>query len=111
MKKLIVAAILLTTASCQQDTKNLERKVDDLAKNQLAMMEMLKAGGGRPGAAAAGQQQQRRPEPDRAKTYSVPVDGDPADGPADAKVTIVKAYDYACPYCEKVRPTMDELRK
>ena len=41
----------------------------------------------------------------------MPVDGDPFDGPADAKVTLVKAYDYACPYCERVRDTMDELRK
>jgi protein-disulfide isomerase len=41
----------------------------------------------------------------------VPIDGDPFDGPADAKVTLVKAYDYACPYCERVRDTMDELRK
>jgi protein-disulfide isomerase len=41
----------------------------------------------------------------------MPIEGDPVDGPADAKVTLVKAYDYACPYCEKVRDTMDELRK
>jgi protein-disulfide isomerase len=41
----------------------------------------------------------------------VPVDNDPFDGPADAKVTIVKAYDYACGYCEKVRNTMEELKK
>jgi protein-disulfide isomerase len=41
----------------------------------------------------------------------VPIEGDPFQGPADAKVTVVKAYDYACPFCEKVRDTMDELRK
>jgi protein-disulfide isomerase len=69
-------------------------------------MEMLQKGGA--GAAAA---RPPRPEPDRAKTYAVPIEGDPFDGPADAKVTIVKAYDYACPYCEKARGPMDELRK
>jgi len=52
-----------------------------------------------------------RAEPDRAKTYAMPVDGDATEGPADAKVTLVKAYDYACPFCEKVRDTMDDLRK
>ena len=52
-----------------------------------------------------------RPAPDPAKVYSVPVDGDPFDGPADAYVTIVEAYEYACPYCEKVRHTIDELKK
>jgi protein-disulfide isomerase len=41
----------------------------------------------------------------------MPIDGDPVDGPADAKITVVKAYDYACPFCERVRDTMDELRK
>ena len=39
------------------------------------------------------------------------LDGDPADGRADARVTLVKAYDYACPYCEKVRGTLDDLKK
>jgi protein-disulfide isomerase len=33
------------------------------------------------------------------------------DGPADAPVTIVKAFDFACPYCQKVAGTMDELVK
>jgi protein-disulfide isomerase len=41
----------------------------------------------------------------------MPIDGDPFDGPADAKVTMVKAYDYACPFCERVRPTMEDLKK
>ena len=51
------------------------------------------------------------PKLDAAKTYAVIVDPmDAADGAADAKVTIVDTYDYACPYCEKTRPTMDALK-
>ncbi len=110
MKKLVFVALSLTLAACQPDTKNLERKIDDLTKNQQKMMDMLAKGGGGGGAGAAPQRPQRQ-EPDRAKTYAVPVDNDAFEGPADAKVTLVKAYDYACPYCERVRPTMDELRK
>jgi protein-disulfide isomerase len=109
--KLILATLsaltALTLGACQQDTRNLERKVDELAKGQKQILDALAKGGG----AGAGQQRPQRPEPDRSKTYSLSIDGDPFDGPADAKVTIVKAYDYACPYCEKVRPTMDDLRK
>ena len=106
MNKLALIS-LMTLAACQPDTKNLERKVDELNKK---LDQVLAQGGGR-GAAGAAAQPQRRAEPDRAKTYAVPIEGDAFDGPADAKVTLVKAYDYACPYCEKVRDTMDELRK
>ncbi len=108
MNKLVLLLAALSVTACKPDTKDLEAKIDNLTKK---VDDLAKNGGvARPGAA---QQPQRapRPEPDRAKTYSVPVDGDPFDGPADAKVTLVKAYDYACPYCERVRDTMDELRK
>lgn len=89
MKKLALLTVLLA-AACQPDTKNLERKVDQIAQDQRKIMDMLAKGAG--GAAPARPQ---RPEPDRAKTYAVPIDGDFAEGPADAKVTIVKAIDYA----------------
>jgi len=104
MSKLVLLTLALSVAACQPDTKNLERKVDAIDQK---LDKLLKGGG----IGAAAQQRPARPEPDRSKTYAVPVDGDPIDGPADAKITLVKAYDYACPYCEKVRDTMDDLRK
>jgi len=52
-----------------------------------------------------------RVEPDRAQVYAIPTDGYPSHGPADAKVTIVVARDYACPYCERSRATLANLRK
>ena len=67
---------------------------DRLERVEKKLDQLIASGGGR-GAGAAGQQRPQRPEPDRAKTYAVPIDGDPFDGPADAKVTLVKAYDYA----------------
>jgi protein-disulfide isomerase len=107
MNKLILAGVVVV-AACQADNKSLERKIEDLNKKLDTVSAQLARGGGGAGAAA---QRPARPEPDRAKTYAVPVDGDAAEGPADAKVTVVKAYDYACPFCEKVRGSMDELRK
>jgi protein-disulfide isomerase len=50
-----------------------------------------------------------RPEPEPDVTYSIPIDGDPSEGPADARVTIVKGFEFACGYCYKVRPTLSEL--
>lgn len=104
MKRLIslLGATLLFATACESDTKNLEVKIDAL--NQK-MDRLLKQGVG------GGQQQRpQRPEPKRDVNYAVNIDGDPFDGPADALVTVVKAYDYACPFCEKVRGTMDDLR-
>jgi len=33
------------------------------------------------------------------------------DGPPTAAVTIVKAFDFACPFCQRVAPVLDELIK
>ncbi|MFN0251481.1 MAG: DsbA family protein [Kofleriaceae bacterium] len=111
MKKLglIASVLVLGAVGCTPDTKNSERKLDEMQKDIRdikASLAALQKGGMGAGAA----QRPQRAEPDRSKTYAVPVDGSPAWGNADAKVTLVKAYDYACPYCEKVRPTMNDLK-
>lgn len=106
MNKLLLLGVVVMLA-CQADNRNLERKIDDLTKT----VNDIKTKVDRGGVGAQAPQRQARPEPDRAKTYAMPVDGDPVEGPADAKVTLVKAYDYLCPFCERVRDTMDDLRK
>ncbi len=53
----------------------------------------------------------RRREPESAKTYAVAIANAPVVGPADAKITIVMAGEYACPYCEKARATLADLRQ
>lgn len=50
-----------------------------------------------------------RPQPDPKKTYAVTVAGLPSRGAPDALVTIVRAGEYACPFCEKTRATMDQI--
>ena len=92
MKKLTLLVVLLA-AACQPDTKNLERKVDQIAQDPRNILDLLALGGAAGGAAQ--QPRAPRPEPDRTKTYSVPIDNDVFDGPANAKVTVVKAIDYA----------------
>ena len=89
MKTLVLLAAVLPLIACTTDTSKIDQRLDKIEKLIAAQCG---GGGGRPG---AGQQRPARPEPDRAKTYAVPIDNDPFDGPADAKVTIVEASDYA----------------
>lgn len=105
MNKLVLLGVVVMLA-CQADNRNLERKVDDINKKLDDLSNRIARGG-----AGAAPQRPPRVEPDRSKTYAVPIENDPVEGPADAKVTLVKAYDYLCPFCERVRPTMEDLRK
>ena len=115
---LVITLALAGAAGCAPDPAELAAKmdaltvkIDTLQKNVdglgTRMQQVAAAVGGRP----LQPPRAPRPQPDPSKSYAIAVDGDPSDGPADAKVTIVKAYDYLCPFCERVRPTMDELRK
>ena len=91
MKVITTLLVVLGLAACQSDTKNLNDKIDKLDKK----LDALIAQGGRGGGNNAGAQRPSRAEPDRAKTYAVSIEGDPFVGPADAKVTLIEAFDYA----------------
>jgi protein-disulfide isomerase len=43
--------------------------------------------------------------------YKVPRGASPADGPADAPITIVSWSDFACGHCYRAQPTLDALNK
>ena len=61
------------------------------------------------------QEQVEREDPAPDATFAVNVAEDvkagQVDGPATAPITIIKAFDFACPYCQRVATTMDELVK
>ena len=85
MKTLVLlTASTAALAACQPDTRNIDKKLDAI---QAKLGDIEKRIGG------TGQQRPRQ-GPDPTKVYAVPVAGDPFVGPADAKVTIVEAYDY-----------------
>lgn len=90
MKSLILlVAAVLPLAACQADTKNLNDRMERIEKKLDALIAQGPRGGGAPAARPS------RPEPDRAKTYAVSIENDPFEGPADAKVTLIEAFDYA----------------
>jgi len=58
---------------------------------------------------------QAREEHDPDAMFAVDIARDVAagkvDGPATASVTIIKAFDFACPYCQRMSSVMDDLVK
>jgi hypothetical protein len=87
----LVAGALALTAACQKDNSATNERLDKLlARLDEIEKKIDKAGTGR--GAAPGPQPGR---PDPTAVYSVPVDGNPAKGPATAKVTIVEAAEFA----------------
>lgn len=78
--------------------------VEDLYDKLVKLEERIeKVGAARPPSRPS------RPQPDPMAVYAVAVTGYPSRGAPDALVTIVRAGEYACPFCEKVRPTLDQL--
>ncbi len=51
----------------------------------------------------------RGPDPDR--RYEISLAGAPIRGPESAAVTIVEFSDFQCPFCKRVTPTLDQIRR
>jgi hypothetical protein len=98
MNKLTFTVLALSLAACQPDTKNLEKKVDDIARNQQKILDLLAKGGGGAGAANQRQPQQREeaaPDAVFAVDISANIKKGMVEGPTTAMVTIVEAWDFA----------------
>ncbi|ACY17204.1 DSBA oxidoreductase [Haliangium ochraceum DSM 14365] len=107
----MLTALAISACVPTESSPQVGEKLDEINGRLDKIEQTLRSN--RAGAAAAnrGRQPQRRPGPDPEKTYSVAVEGAPAVGPADAKVTVVKAFEFACPFCERARGTMDQIRE
>ena len=98
MNKLTFTVLALSLAACQPDTKNLEKKVDDIARNQQKILDLLAKGGGGAGAANQRQPQQREeaaPDAVFAVDINANIKKGMIEGPTTAMVTIVEAWDFA----------------
>lgn len=99
MSKLAMLALVVVPvlAACGRDDNP---KLEALAKR----VEVLEARIGK--GAAAQVQRPRRPEPDAKDVFAVSTEGLPMTGPADAPITIVEGYEYACPACNGARQSV-----
>lgn len=98
---------LLDAQPQQLEVTVLARKLEDLRAQLEVIERKLEATAARP---AAKPSPVRRRTPDPALTYAVPVGTSPVAGPPDAKVTVVMAYELACPYCHRAWSTLEDLR-
>jgi protein-disulfide isomerase len=86
----------------------LAKKIEDIN----AKLDSIQAMAARPTVGAAPPMPSpRRTVQDPAATYAVPLGNSPSLGSAKAKVTMVMAFEFACPYCRKAWDTVDALRK
>ncbi len=98
-----VAKCLTNHSTCAGGQAQL-RQMAAAAKQGKGPQEIAAAVGGSaaPAAAAAPAAQYRK--------VDVPADS-PSFGPTNAKVTIVEFSDFYCPFCSRVLPTLEEIKK
>ena len=97
-----VSALVLLSYLNWQET----RRVQKTLEVRLGAMDERLAQLNRAAPAAAAT---RGPDPNR--VYSVKTEGAPVRGPVGAPVTIVEFSDFQCPFCGRVGPTLEQVRK
>ena len=117
--KTSIAIVLVSLLGCGGANRvadpSLEARVkkleDSLAKREEALAFLEKAYSQQKAAATAEEER----EPAEGAIFGVNIHDDIAaglvEGSANAPVTIVKAFDFACPYCQQVNDTLEELIK
>jgi protein-disulfide isomerase len=107
---LIIAALMLGVSILGASyflSQSIQRSGESLGQLAAAIGELEVAGAG--AAPAAEARKPRMPDPE--KRYEVALGDAPVRGAADAAVTIVEWSDFQCPYCARVAPTVEQIRK
>jgi protein-disulfide isomerase len=84
----------------------------EIVEEELTKAKALTDGGTRPEAVydALTKDGQPAPEPPHVVVDALPA-GDPARGPASAKVTVHEFADFQCPFCARAEDTMKQIAK
>ena len=119
--KLAAVLLVVATTGCTKSTApttpsgDLESRVAALEAQNKKYAEALEFLDTAYKQQKSAQQREEEAKLDPDGVFAVDVGGDVAagqvDGPATARVTVVKAFDFACPYCWKTNDTMKELVK
>jgi hypothetical protein len=93
---LLASLLVVGALGCRREDEETQKKLDYLIGKVDALDKKVAAGGGRP--VAGGPQQQMPPQrrgPDPMAVYAVDITGAHVEGPANAKVTIIEAFEFA----------------
>lgn len=93
----------------EQRIQMLTERVDRLAERLDQQAEAAHRADAAADRAAVGAGRQARPGPDAAAVYAVPIAGAPFRGAKSAPVTVVRSFEFACPYSHRTNATMDQL--
>ena len=106
-RAIIIASVLVSFAIIGASffvASSLDRATVELSGLTATLEEMP--------VAAAGAPPSNRPQrPDANREYKVAVDEAPVMGGKNAKVTIVEFSDFQCPFCNRVTPTLTQIRE
>ena len=129
LSTVFLACSLVTALGCQNDSKldkggtvaggagggDLEARIKKLEAEQAKHAEALDFLDKVYAQQKQQSDQQEREEPAPDAIFAVDIKPDLAagqvEGPANAPVTIVEAFDFACPYCRQVSTTLESLVK
>lgn len=115
MKLLIVLAgsLLACRPAPTASPKDLEARVkkleESLARREEALSFLEKAYAQQKQAMEAEEEREHAPDAIFAIDIQQNLAAGLVEGPATAPVTIVEAFDFACPFCQKVNTTLEEL--
>jgi protein-disulfide isomerase len=104
----LVAAALILGASILGGAYLLAMSIDRGSAQLTDLNESLKIAAAAP-AAAARPSGPRRPDPK--KIHKIELGDAPILGSKSAKITIVEWADFQCPFCVRVNPTLEQIRK
>ncbi len=104
-------AAIARADAAEKRMAEMETSVARATAEALKRLEGVEAGMAAAAAAPRPPTVAKRPEPNPAEIYAYPVGNGPTVGPSNALVTVVRLTEYACPYCERSRATMEGLQK
>lgn len=102
-----VVAVLMISFANMRSIDTLQDGVADIEDRVAKLKDSVR--GQTPTQASPAKTARRGPDPSR--VYAITTAGSPVKGPADAPITIAEFSDFQCPFCARVKPTLERVEE